>query len=86
MEVKADALEESFATLQPNDEMIGLRSEIDALKVKLRQNLVAAARPELETEQKSAAQDGFGAFLRSGEPMFEGKSADNSSEIGRAHV
>ncbi|GLR47443.1 phage major capsid protein [Sphingomonas astaxanthinifaciens] len=79
MEVKADSLEESFATLQPNDEVIGLRSEIDALEIKLRQNLVAAARPELETEQKSAAQEGFGAFLRSGEPMFEGKSADNSS-------
>lgn len=79
MEIKADALEESFAALQRDDGVSELRAEIDELKVKLRQNLVAAGRPQLGTEQKSEGQSGFADFLRSGETTVEGKSADNAS-------
>jgi len=79
MEVKADTLEESFAALQQNEDLAGLRADVDALKAKLRQSLVAAARPALDTEQKSAGDPRFGEFLRRGEPLFEGKSADNAT-------
>ncbi|GAA4026960.1 phage major capsid protein [Sphingomonas rosea] len=80
MEFKADPLEASFSTLQQqNDDAAVLRAEVDALKTKLRQSLVAAARPDVSGEAKSAGDETFNAFLRSGDLAFEGKSADNSS-------
>lgn len=79
MEVKADSLEESFAALQQSDGTQQLRVELDELKSKLRQNMITAGRPLLDNEQKSARQDGFGDFLRSGDSAFEGKSLDNAS-------
>lgn len=85
MEIKADALQESFAALQGNDGVNELRAEIDELKSKLRNNLVEVGRPPLATEQKSAAQEGFGDFLRTGDSAFEGKSFDNASPAAGGH-
>ena len=79
MEVKADSLEGSFAALQMDDGTQALRAELEQLKSKLRHSLVAAGRPELETEQKGFGDARFGAFLRSGEALAEGKSLDNAS-------
>jgi len=79
MEFKADSLEESFAAVQQEDGTQQLRAELDELKAKLRQNLIAAGRPVLETEQKSQGQERFDGFLRSGEPLLEGKSLDNAT-------
>ena len=79
MEVKADSLEESFAALQPDEGTQQLRAELDDLKSKIRQNMISAGRPLLDGEQKSARQEGFANFLRSGDTAFEGKSADNVS-------
>jgi HK97 family phage major capsid protein len=86
MEFKADALEESFAALQRDEGVSGLRTEINELKAKLRLNLVEAGRPHLGTEQKSAAQEGFGDFLRTGETMVEGKSVDNATAGSGGHA
>lgn len=79
MEFKADPLEESFATLTEGNGVSELRAEVDALKAKLRHNIVEAGRPMLGTEQKSETQERFGDFLRSGEMAVEGKSLDNAS-------
>lgn len=78
MEVKADSLEESFASF-PQTEVAELRAELDIIKSKLRQNIVANARPEIGDEHKSVSDSGFHAFLRSGEPVLEGKSIDNAT-------
>jgi HK97 family phage major capsid protein/HK97 family phage prohead protease len=86
MEFKADALQESFAALHGNDGVNELRAEVDELKAKLRSNLVEAGRPHLGTEQKSAAHEGFGDFLRSGESSVEGKSLDNVSSAAGGHA
>ncbi|WP_426267874.1 phage major capsid protein [Sphingomonas sp. LHG3443-2] len=86
MEFKADPLAESFGALQQGEGVSGLRAEIDDLKAKLRSNLVEAGRPHLGTEQKSAAQEGFGEFLRSGESALEGKSLDNASTAAGGHA
>jgi HK97 family phage major capsid protein len=86
MEFKADALEESFAALQRDEGVSGLRAEINELKAKLRLNRVEAGRPHLGTELKSAAQEGFGEFLRTGESTVEGKSVDNASAGAGGHA
>ena len=86
MEFKADPLAESFGALQQGEGVSGLRAEIDDLKAKLRSNLVEAGRPHLDTEQKSAAQEGFGEFLRSGESALEGMSLDNASTAAGGHA
>ncbi|GAA4005155.1 phage major capsid protein [Sphingomonas humi] len=86
MEIKADALEESFAALQRDNGVSELRAEIDDLKAKLRSNLVEAGRPHLAAEQKSAAQEGFGEFLRTGESTLEGKSFDNATTAAGGHA
>jgi HK97 family phage major capsid protein len=86
MEFKADALAESFTALQGQEGVSGLRAEIDDLKAKLRSNLVEAGRPHLGTEQKSAAQEGFGEFLRTGDSGLEGKSVDNASVGAGGHA
>jgi hypothetical protein len=78
MEVKADSLEESFAALQQEDSVQQLRTELNGLKEKLRQNLITAGRPLVGDEQKSGSDEQFGRFLRSGE-QIEGKSLDNVS-------
>lgn len=80
MEVKADSLEESFSALQQDQGTRQLRVELDELKAKLQQSIIAAGRPALATEQKGiGGASGFGDFLRSGEPLQEGKSVDNAS-------
>jgi HK97 family phage major capsid protein len=86
MEIKADALAESFAALQGQEGVSGLRAEIDELKAKLRSNLVEAGRPHLGTEQKSEAKEAFGDFLRTGESGVEGKSIDNASAGAGGHA
>lgn len=85
MEIKADALLDSFASLPTGHEVSELRAELDDLKAKLRQNLVAAGRPDLGTGQKSAEQENFSQFLRSGEAL-EGKSLDNASLAAGGHA
>lgn len=86
MEFKADSLEESFAALQENSDVSGMRAEIDELKARLRHNLVTAARPSLGVEQKSENQERFGDFLRTGETGVEGKSVDNASSGAGGHA
>ena len=79
MEVKADSLEESFAALQQDEGMAQLRAELNGLKATLRHSQISAGRPLLGDEQKSDSGEQFGAFLRSGESLTEGKSLDNAS-------
>lgn len=86
MEIKADALQESFSALQGDIGVHELRAEIDQLKAKLRHNLVEANRPHLGTEQKSGESEGFADFLRSGESAIEGKSVDNASTAAGGHA
>lgn len=86
MEFKADALSESFSALEGQEGVTGLRAEIDELKAKLRSSLIEAGRPNLATEQKSAAKEGFADFLRTGESVFEGKSVDNASLGAGGHA
>jgi HK97 family phage major capsid protein len=81
MEVKADSLEESFAALQQDEGLAHLRAELNGLKATLRQSLISTGRPMLGDEQKSEGGEQFGAFLRSGENLLEGKSLDNASAV-----
>lgn len=78
MEVKAETLEGSFASLQNEDSTRELRLELEELKARIRSGLIAATRPE-QAEYKHHGDENFGSFLRSGADTIEGKSVDNAT-------
>lgn len=57
MELKADALEQSFDALAEDDASISLREELDLLKARVAEGLIAGARPALDGIKSAEASD-----------------------------
>lgn len=81
LEVKADALEASFAAVeQGGDGVAALRQELEALKKRVAEGAVAAQRPVLDGVKSAEARDFAERFLRRGvESGLELKALDNAS-------
>jgi HK97 family phage major capsid protein len=78
--VKADALEQSFEALEDEDTGISLREELDLLKARVSEGLIAGARPELESVKSGQASAFTDRYLRRGiDTGLEAKSLDNVS-------
>lgn len=80
MEVKADALEQSFESMNYEENAISLKEELNLLKSRLAETQIASQRPPLDGV-KSVENFAFvDRFLRRGiDTDLEAKSADNSS-------
>lgn len=80
MEVKADALEQSFESMIYEDNAISLKQELEQLKSRLAEGQLAEKRPLLDGV-KSVDGSGFvDRFVRRGiSTDLEAKSADNSA-------
>src|SRR3546814_6813741 len=62
-EVKADALESSFETVERNGDVAALREEVSGLKRRLDQALVAGGRPVLGEAKADNARPEVKAFV-----------------------
>lgn len=62
-EVKADALESSFETVERNGDVAALREEVSGLKRRLDQALVAGGRPVLGEAKADDARPEVKAFV-----------------------
>jgi HK97 family phage major capsid protein len=79
VEVKADALEQSFDALE-DEENISLRDELDLLKARVAEGLIAGARPALDGVKSAEASAFVERYLRRGiDNGLEAKSLDNAS-------
>ena len=79
VEVKADALEQSFEALE-DEENILLREELDLLKARVADGLIAGARPALDGVKSAEASAFVERYLRRGiDNGLEAKSLDNAS-------
>jgi HK97 family phage major capsid protein len=79
MEVKADALEQSFESVSYEENSISLREELDLLKSRLASGRLAQ-RPALEGIKSADTTAFVDRFLRRGmDADLEAKSADNAS-------
>ncbi len=57
VEVKADALEQSFEAFQQEDDGVAsLRAELDQLKAKIASGVIAAQRPALDGVKSAQAE------------------------------
>jgi HK97 family phage major capsid protein len=81
VEVKADALEQSFDAIEEQGVGPSLADELQLLKARVNAGLLASARPALEVGTKSAEASGYvERYLRRGvDSGLEMKAADNSS-------
>jgi HK97 family phage major capsid protein len=80
IEVKADALEQSFDALENDGAGMSLREEMDLLKARIAEGLIAGARPVLDGVKSAEASAFVDRFLRRGvESGFEAKSLDNAT-------
>ncbi len=81
VEVKADALEQSFDVIEEQGIGASLSEELQSLKARVNAGLLASARPALEVGTKSAEASGYvERYLRRGvDSGMELKAADNSS-------
>ncbi len=79
VEVKADALEQSFDAFNEEPAM-SLREELDLLKARIAEGVVAGNRPALDGVKSAEASAFVDSFLRRGvETGLEAKSLDNAS-------
>lgn len=80
MEVKADALEQSFERVDFVENAISLKQELELLKSRLADERAAQLRPALDGVKSAVASDFVERFVRRGiDSDLEAKSADNSS-------
>lgn len=82
VEVKADALEESFdAFQQDEDGVAALKEELELLKSKIASGAIAAQRPALDGVKSAAATSFIEGYLRRGvESGLEMKAVGGSSD------
>lgn len=79
VEVKADALEQSFETLEL-EEGLSLREELDLLKARVAEGVIAGGRAPLDGVKSQEASAFVDGFVRRGiESGLEAKSLDNAS-------
>lgn len=82
VEVKADALEESFDAFQQDDDGVAaLKEELELLKSKIASGAIAAQRPALDGVKSAAATSFVEGYLRRGvESGLEMKAVGGSSD------
>ena len=80
VEVKADALEESFEQFE-DDGVAELKAELDLLKAKIASGAIAAQRPTLDGVKSAEAASFVDQYLRRGiESGLETKAVGSSSD------
>lgn len=80
VEVKADALEQSFDAFQ-DDGVAELKAELETLKAKIASGVIAAQRPALDGVKSAAASGFVDQYLRRGiESGLETKAVGSSSD------
>ena len=80
VEVKADALEQSFDALENDAPGMSLREELELLKARVAEGLIAGARPVLDGVKSAETSAFVDRFLRRGiESGLEAKSLDNAT-------
>ena len=82
VEVKADALEQSFDAFQDEDDAVaGLKAELETLKAKIAAGVIAAQRPALDGVKSAEASSFVDQYLRRGiESGLETKAIGSSSD------
>lgn len=80
VEVKADALEQSFEKIENEEENISLREELELLKSRVAEGLIAGARPALDGVKSLEASVFVERYVRHGiDTGLEAKSLDNAA-------
>ena len=81
VEVKADALEESFEQFEDEDGVAALKAELETLKAKIASGVIAAQRPALDGVKSAEASSFIDQYVRRGiESGLETKAIGNSSD------
>jgi HK97 family phage major capsid protein len=82
VEVKADALEESFAQFEDEDDGVAaLKAELETLKAKIASGVIAAQRPALDGVKSAEASSFIDQYVRRGiESGLETKAIGSSSD------
>jgi HK97 family phage major capsid protein len=82
VEVKADALEQSFEQFEDEDDGVAaLKAELETLKAKIASGAIAAQRPALDGVKSAEASSFVDQYLRRGiEAGLETKAIGNSSD------
>jgi HK97 family phage major capsid protein len=82
VEVKADALEQSFEAFENEDDGVAaLRAELDQLKAKIASGVIAAQRPALDGVKSAEASSFVDQYIRRGiESGLETKAIGSSSD------
>lgn len=81
VEVKADALEQSFDAFEDEDGIAELKAELETLKAKIASGVIAAQRPALDGVKSAEASSFVDQYLRRGiESGLETKAIGSSSD------
>ena len=81
VEVKADALEESFAQFEEDDGVEALKAELEILKAKIAAGVIQAQRPALDGVKSVEAASFVEQYIRRGiESGLETKAIGSSSD------
>jgi HK97 family phage major capsid protein len=81
VEVKADALEESFEQFENEDGVAALKAELETLKAKIAAGVIAAQRPALDGVKSAEASSFVDQYIRRGiEAGLETKAIGSSSD------
>src|SRR4051794_8694944 len=81
VEVKADALEQSFEQFEDEDGVAALKAELETLKAKIASGAIAAQRPALDGVKSAEASSFVDQYLRRGiESGLETKAIGSSSD------
>ena len=81
VEVKADALEESFAQFEEDDGVEALKAELETLKAKIAAGAIQAQRPALDGVKSAEASAFVDQYIRRGiESGLETKAIGSSSD------
>jgi HK97 family phage major capsid protein len=81
VEVKADALEQSFDAFQDDDGVAALKAELESLKAKIASGVIAAQRPALDGVKSAESASFVDQYVRRGiESSLETKAVGSSSD------
>src|SRR5437868_9248596 len=82
VEVKADALEQSFEAFEEDEDGVAaLRAELDQLKAKIASGVIAAQRPALDGVKSAQASSFIDEYVRRGvEASLETKALGSSTD------
>src|SRR3569833_1373599 len=81
LEVKADALEQSFDAFDEDDGVAALKAELELLKTKIASGAIAAQRPALDGVKSAEATSFLDGYIRRGiESGLETKAIGSSTD------